>query len=140
MSDEKKAPSRRLYPDFPFILWAIGWVALLKGLIWLSTDPNLPAEQLKVLGYKYLICTVPYIVCGIGLWKMKKWAAVGLAIVCVGELLFFIFCSFALTSLAINKTSLVSTILSQGVFLINGPVSTLAILLCLPLVFRKLSS
>lgn len=140
MGGDKKRISRRLYPDFPFIVWAIGWAALLKGLIWLSTDPNLPAEQLTVLGYKYIICTVPYVVCGIGLWRKKKWAAHGLVILCVAELIFFILCPFAMQSLAIDRVSLISLILSVGVLLINGPLSTVIILFCLPVVFRKLTT
>ncbi len=136
---EPRRISRRLYSDYSFLVWAIGWVALLKGVIWLSTAPNLPDAQLTVLGYKYAAVMIPFIVCGIGLWKMKRWAAWGLIVLCGGEILFFIFCPFALNSLEINKTSLITMILSQGTFIINGPISAIAVLLCAPFLFSRLA-
>ncbi len=131
--------SRRLYSDYPFLIWVVGWAALLKGVVWLSTDPVLPDRQLTILGYKYIIMMVPFIVCGLGIWKMKKWAAGGLMGLCLAELLFFFFFPFALDSLAINKISLIAMILSQGIFLINGPVSAIAVLICLPFVLPQLT-
>ena len=40
--------------DFPFAVWLLGWIAILKGIVWLTTDPNIPDVQLAVMGCKYL--------------------------------------------------------------------------------------
>lgn len=77
--------------------------------------------------------------CGIGLWKMKRWAAWGLIVLCVADLLFFLFYPFALKSLEINNTSLITMILTQGTFIINGPISAIAVLLCAPFLFSRLA-
>ena len=132
--------SQRLNVDYPWLIWAMGWVALLKGVAWLSTDPNLGNPQLQLLGYKYMVLTIPYVICGFGIWQIKKWAVWSLLLLAGAELLFFIFCPFATDSLAINKTSLVTLILSLGESIINGPVSAFSILVCTPFLFRQMTS
>jgi len=122
----------RLNMHFPWAIWLAGWIAVLKGVIWLSADPNIPQGQLIVLGYKYAALMVPFVIFGVGVWKIKSWAAWGLVLICAADLLFFIFCPFAMASLALNRISLVSLIFTFFVFIINGPVSSILIFTMLP--------
>ena len=128
--------SQRMRVDFPWPIWLAGWIAILKGVVWLSADPNIPQWQLTIMGYKYLALMIPLVVFGIGIWKMKRWAAWGLVALCVADLLFFLFFPFAMSSLALNRISLVSLIFTFFVFVINGPVSDILLLIMLPVFFR----
>lgn len=132
----ENAISQRIRVDFPWPIWLAGWAAILKGVVWLSSDPNVPQWQLNVLGYKYLVMMIPLIVCGIAIWKMKHWAAWGLVVLCAADLLFFVFFPFAMSSLALNRISLVSLVFTFFVFVINGPVSDILLLALLPFFFR----
>lgn len=136
MEPQDNTTSRRLYVDYPWPIWLAGWIAILKGVVWLSSDPNIPQLQLTVLGYKYLALMIPLIVCGIALWNLKRWAAWGLGVLCAADILFFIFFPFAMNALALNRISLVSLIFTFFVFVVNGPVSDILILILLPVFFR----
>ena len=37
----------RMYPDFPWQLWAIGWLAIFKALLWLAYEPAVNETLLR---------------------------------------------------------------------------------------------
>ena len=132
--------SQRLTVDYPWQVWAIGWLAILKAFIWLGAEPaSLPQDQLTLMGYKYILFMLPLFFCGYGVWNMKKWAAWGLLALCIADLLFFVVSPAARASLAMNTTSSVAYAFSMIIFVINGPPSTLIILLLSPALFRRQS-
>ena len=51
----------RLNLDYPWYAWAVGWLAFLKALVWLSTYPVTEQNVLTVLGYKYIIFMISVI-------------------------------------------------------------------------------
>ncbi len=136
MNERARMMSRRTEVDYPWRVWAIGWLALLKAFVWLASEPPLPENQLFVLGCKYALFMIPWVVFGFAAWQMKKWAAWGLLVLCLADLLFFILCPFALSSLAVNPVSPVTYILSGAVFIVNGPASAIIILVLLPGLFK----
>ncbi len=130
--------SQRLHLDYPWPVWAIGWLAILKAFVWLGSEPaSLPEEQLLLMGYKYLLFMLPWLVCGLGAWNLKKWAAWGLIILSLADLFFFLLSPVAKSSLALNTTSSVAYVFSLTVFIINGPPSSAVILLLSPAVLRR---
>lgn len=131
--------SQRLHVDYPWPVWAIGWLAILKAFIWLGAEPaSLPDKQLTLMGYKYVIFMLPLIFCGLGAWRMKKWAAWGLILLAVTDLLFFLVSPAARASLALNTTSSVAHVFSMTIYIINGPPSAVMILLLSPALVLRL--
>ena len=112
-------PERRLYEDFPWQIWAIGILCLLKSVVWLATDPLLSEEVLYVLFYKYLLFIIPLIVFGIGVWNLRKWATIGLTILCIVELLFYIIYPVSLKSFYVGTSSLPALVFSAILFIFN---------------------
>ncbi len=130
--------SQRLHTDYPWPVWAIGWLAVLKAFVWLGSEPtSLPEHQLALMGYKYLLFMLPLVICGIGAWDMKKWAAWGLILLTIADLLFYIINPMAKASLSINRTSSVAYAFSLTVFFINGPPTSVAMLLLAPTLVRS---
>ena len=73
-------PPERIHTDYPWVLWAIGWMAALKSVLWLAYEPvNVPDATLRLLGCKNLLFAVPLVVCAVGIMNRKRWAAWGLA-------------------------------------------------------------
>ena len=129
-------PERRLYEDFPWQIWAIGLLVILKSVLWFMTAPLLPENILHVLFYKYLIFAFPLLIFGIGVWNLRKWAVRGLLYISLLELLFFIFYPESLKSFSVGSASLLELIFSTFLFLVNGPISDVFILINIPLLFR----
>ena len=133
-------PERRLYMDFPWQIWAIGWLAIFKAILWAFTDQILPETVLKLLFYKYILFMFPFVICGMGVWNLRKWAASGILILCCTELVFFIIYPSLLTSFALDTSSLLSLIFTaiQSVIqsVIQGPISVIFILIYTPLLFK----
>jgi len=86
-------PEVRLARKYPWQIWIIGWIAIIKSCFWLFTDPvisdTISASVLKILGYKHLVYMVPFLICGIGVWNLRKWAVWGVILLAVTELFFF---------------------------------------------------
>lgn len=129
-------PEGRLFPSYPFIVWLIGWCAVAKSVIWLFTDPNGPEKALTYIGFKYFIFMIPLFITGTGIWNKKKWAIWGLIIVCVCEIMFFIIYPLSLHTLVLNDLSNVTLLFSILIFIVNGPISDIVILLMLPFAFK----
>lgn len=129
--------SQRLYTDYPWPVWAIGWIAMLKAFVWLGSEPaSLPDNQLVLMGYKYILFMLPFLICGIGAWNMKKWAAWGLIFLAAADLLFYLVSPADQASLALNRTSSVAYTFSMTVFVINGPPTSVAMLFLAPSLLR----
>jgi hypothetical protein len=125
--------------DFPWQVWAVGWLAIFKAILWLAYEPILPEPVLRLLGYKYSLGLVPLIVFGIGVWNLKKWAVWGVIAVAVADLVFFIFNLQTLNAFTIESEVFVfSTILSGIALLCNGPVGDILILLAAPSLIKAL--
>jgi hypothetical protein len=82
-------PPERMGIDFPWQIWAAGWLCIFKGLIWLAYEPNLPDSTLTLLAYKYGLEMIPLILFGIGIWNLRKWAVWGALVVCGLNLIFY---------------------------------------------------
>ena len=137
-SSDSEFPDRRLDLDFPWQAWIIGLLSIVKAVLWLVTEPpTLPLEVLQILFYKYSIAALPFIIFGIGAWNLKKWAAHGILILCIAELIFFVFLPTSIyTTFPVDTTSILSLIFSALVYMINGPASDAFILLCLPALYK----
>ena len=52
-------PSDRMSFKFPWQIWAVGWLCIFKGIIWLASEPNMPESLLSFFGAKYLLGMLP---------------------------------------------------------------------------------
>lgn len=129
-------PEVRLSKEYPWQAWIIGWFAITKSFFWVFTDPIISDPVLKILGYKYLIYMIPLLVCGVGLWNLRKWAVWCIILLSITELLFFLLYPASLTSIAIVKNSLISLMMSIIVMLVNGPISNIIILIASPVLLK----
>jgi len=139
-------PPERITHDYPWALWAIGWMATLKAVLWLAYEPvNLPDLTLQWLGYKNLLFSAPFIICAIGIMKRKRWAAWGLVLLSAIGLLFVVFIQDGLWAYLIDSeidfaVSLanrrISPFFSLAALIGIGPLGDLLILCGAPAMFR----
>ena len=57
--DFRVFPAERMNTDYPWPLWAIGWLAVFKAVLWLAYEPVLAEEVLRRIGWKYLLEALP---------------------------------------------------------------------------------
>jgi hypothetical protein len=132
-------PSERMSAEFPWQIWAVGWLCIFKGIIWLSYEPNISPDLLSFLGVKYLLEMVPLIICGIGLWNMRRWAVWGAVAVCAINLVVFFFTPQAFSATIVKSEVIIwSVLLSSVTLLCNGPVGDLLILLAAPILLKHI--
>jgi len=129
-------PEDRLNMNFSWQIWFVGWLAVFKAILWLTTDPVMPAGDLQVLFYKHSLFTLPFLICGIGIWNKRKWAIFSIAVLCTLELLFFMIYPDTLKSLELDKTTFISRILTFSTFVINGYLSGVFILCLVPVMVK----
>ena len=130
-------PPQRMEAEFPWVIWAVGWLALLKAFLWMAYEPVQPENILHLMGYKYLISIVPLVICGIGVWNLRKWALWGLVLVSIVNLIFFIVNPQALNAVLVHsEVYLYSIILSTVTLLCNGPIGDFLILCAAPVMFK----
>jgi hypothetical protein len=130
-------PSDRMSFDFPWKVWAVGWLCIFKGIIWLAYEPNMSDNLLSFFGYKYLLGMLPLIICGIGIWNMRKWAVWGAAAVCAINLVIFFFTPQALSAMMIKSEAVIwSVLLSSVTLLCNGPLGDLLVILAVPTLLK----
>ena len=130
-------PSERMHVDFSWQIWAVGWLCIFKGIIWLAYEPNLPDNQMRFFGLKYLLQIVPLIVFGIGIWNKRRWAVWGAGVICALNLILFFFTSSAFNALVVKSEVLIwSVLLSSITLLCNGPVGDLLVLIAIPALFK----
>jgi len=130
-------PSDRMSLDFPWKVWAVGWLCIFKGIIWLAYEPNMSANLLSFFGSKSLLGMLPLIICGIGIWNMRKWAVWGAAAVCAINIVIFFFTPQAFNAMMIKSEATIwSVLLSSVSLLCNGPVGDLLVLLAAPTLLK----
>jgi hypothetical protein len=137
-SDFRIFPSERMGVDYPWQIWAVGWLCIFKGILWLAYEPNLPASMLTLLGFKYSLEMVPLIVFGIGIWNLRKWAVWGALIICGLNLIFIltnpqVFGAFVVKS----EVQIWSVLLSVVTLICNGPLGDGLILLAAPILLKQ---
>ena len=137
MSTFRFFPSERMDRDFPWPIWAVGWLALFKAFLWLAYEPVQPGALLTLIGAKYLLNMVPMAIFAIGVWNLKKWAIWGLIILSVANLLFFIIYPQSLNAVFVqSEVYIYSIILSFITLLCNGPLGDIFILLATPIMLK----
>ena len=138
MSAFRVFPPERMDREFPWPIWALGWLALFKAFLWLSYEPVQSGSLLTILGTKYLLNMVPMAIFAIGVWNLKKWAMWGLIILSVANLIFFISYPQSLNAIFIeSEVYIYSIILSFITLLCNGPLGDIFILLATPFMLKQ---
>ena len=82
MSAFRFFPPARMDREFPWPIWAVGWLALFKAFLWLSYEPAQPGPLLTLLGTKYLLNMVPMAIFAIGVWNLKKFCRIINLVLC----------------------------------------------------------
>jgi len=126
-----------MHADFPWQIWAVGWLAIFKAILWLAYDPNLPDSILRLLAYKYTLGMVPLIVFGIGVWNFRRWAVWGLMGVAVASLAFLLINPQLFSGLLVkSEVFFYSVVLSAIVMICNGPLGDIFILIAAPAMLK----
>lgn len=129
MSQVKLFPSERMDPEYPWTIWAVGWLAIFKAFLWLAYEPVEAESVLRLLGTKFLLNMVPLVILAIGVWNRRKWAVWGLIALSVANLIFFIVNPETLNAvLVVSEVRIYSIILSFLTLLCNGPLGDIFIL------------
>jgi len=124
--------------DYPWQIWAVGWLCIFKGIIWLAYEPSLSDSMRALLGYKYMLEMVPLILFGIGIWNLRKWAVWGALVICALNLILILVTPLAFNSLVVKSEVLTwSVLLSIVTLLCNGPLGDVLILLTTPLLLKN---
>jgi hypothetical protein len=125
--------------EFPWQIWAVGWLCIFKGIIWLAYEPNLAGNLLSFFGAKYLLEMLPLIIFGIGIWNMRRWAVWGAVAVCAINLIIFFFTPQAFSAMLVKSEVIIWSVLLSGITLIcNGPLGDLLVLLAAPLLLKNI--
>ena len=125
-------PAWRMLISFPWQIWAAGWLAIFKAVLWLATDPNISEPMAKILTAKFLIFMVPFIILGISVWNLKKWGVWGLIFLSVADLIIFIVMPQASRNIIGNNYWLLAAVL----LICNGPIGNILILLASPVMLN----
>lgn len=140
-------PPERMTKDYPWALWAIGWMAMLKSVLWLAYEPvNLTDLTHQLLGYKNLLFSAPFIVGAIGIMNRKRWAAWGLVVLSVIGLLLVVFIPDGLSAYLIDSeidfaismaNRRISPFFTLAALICIGPLGDFLILCGAPAMFRN---
>jgi hypothetical protein len=126
-------PNWRMQPEFPWQIWAVGWLAVIKALLWMSTDPVVPGPLAGILAAKFLIAMVPFLLLGIGVWNLRRWAVWGLLAAAVGDITFFLIFSDAWRFISGGSFWGLAAVL----LICNGPIGNILILLATPVLLKN---
>jgi hypothetical protein len=121
-------PKWRMFRGFPWPVWAAGWLAVFKALLWLATDPVAPIPIAERMAAKFLIMMIPFLFTGIGVWNLRKWAVWSLVVTSVLDLLFFVVFPDAAHIITGNSFIGLAVVLLAGV----GPLGDVLILAATP--------
>ena len=126
-------PSERMNSDYPWTIWAVGWLGIFKAFLWLAYEPVQAEAVLRLLGTKFLLNMIPLAIFAIGLWNLRKWGAWGLIALSVANLIFFIVNPQTLNAvLVVSEVRIYAIILSFITLLCNGPLGDILILCAAP--------
>lgn len=128
----KLLPKWRLYHSFPAFAWAAGWFLLLRGILWLVVRPEASAPAYEVFGYKYLLCTIPFMVLGAGIWNLRAWARWGVGLLSAADLVFCLLTQPLLWYVRVGDFLL----LNAGFSVVSGPTGGIMLLIALPALKR----
>ena len=130
-------PAERMSADFPWQIWAMGWLCIFKGSIWLAYEPSIANSILSLLGFKYMLQMVPLIIFGIGIWNLRKWAVWGAIIIAASNLIFTIVAPQTFSALVVRSEAAIwSVLLSIGTMLCDGTLGDLLILVTAPILLK----
>ncbi len=134
----KVFPAIRMDDDFPWVIWAVGWLAIFKAFLWLAYEPVQPEPLLRLLGFKFLLDVIPLLICAVGAWNLKKWAVWGLIGIAAANLIFFIVNPQTLNAVLVaSEVHLYSIILSFVTLVCNGPVGDILIICAAPTMLKQ---
>ena len=137
IGDLRIFPPERMETEFPWIIWAVGWLALLKAFIWLAYEPVEAEHVLQLMAFKNLLNIIPLVVLGIGIWNLRRWAIWGILILAIANLIFFIVNQQTLNAAMVHsEVRLYTIILSSVTLLCNGPVGDFLILCAAPAMLK----
>jgi hypothetical protein len=128
----KMIPPERMNENYPWQLWASGWIAFFKLFLWLVIEASIYNQ---IFGYKNLLCSIPFFVFGIGVWNMRKWAAWGVTILSIIDLIFFIMYPLSVTSMIFKGPGILSY-LSCFAVMLSGPAGSFFIIISLPVMLK----
>ena len=127
--------------EFPWTIWAVGWLAFFKAFLWLAYEPVQAESVLRLLGCKFLLNVIPLAICAVGLWNLRKWAVWGLIAIAAGNLVFFIANPQTLSAVLVtSEVRIYSVILSFITLLCNGPLGDFFILCAAPNMLKHAKS
>ena len=130
-------PADRMNEQFPWQMWAVGWLAIFKAIIWFAYDPNLPDSTLKLLAYKHTLSMLPLIFFGIGVWNLRRWAVWGVFAIAIASLAFLLINPQTFSGLLIrSEVFLYSVVLTAIVMVGNGPLGDIFILIAAPTMLK----
>ena len=131
-------PPERMGVDFPWQIWAAGWLCIFKGVIWLAYEPNLSDSMLSLLAFKYGLEMIPLIFFGIGIWNLRKWAVWGALVICCINLIFILTNPQVFNAFVVKSEVLIwSVLLSIVTLFCNGPLGDALILVSVPLLLKN---
>ncbi|MGD2097849.1 MAG: hypothetical protein PVG35_09725 [Desulfobacterales bacterium] len=132
-NDFRIFPAERMQVDFPWQIWAVGWLCIFKGILWLAYEPNLSDNLMTFFGLKYLFQILPMIIFGIGIWNKRRWAVWGAAAIGALNLILFFVTPHAFSAMVVQHEAFIwSVLLSAITLLCNGPVGDLLVLIATP--------
>ncbi len=130
-------PPERMNTDFPWLLWAVGWLGILKAVLWLSYEPVMPAVVLRLLGLKYLLSAPLLIACALALWHRRRWAVWGLAVSAAAGLVLVLVDPRTLYAFIVgSEVAAFSALFSAVVLVCAGPVGDVLILAATPALLK----
>jgi uncharacterized membrane protein len=130
-------PPERMSRDFPWVLWAIGWLAIAKAALWLAYEPVLPEAILKAVGVKSILEALPLLACAVGLWNRRRWAAWGLTLIALLDLALLVVLPGSLPAYLLDsETAILSVLLSAVLLTACGPLGNVLILCAAPALWR----
>ena len=136
-NDFRIFPSERMHVDFPWQIWAVGWLCIFKGILWLAYEPNLSDSLMTFFGMKYLLQLLPMIIFGIGIWNKRSWAVWGAAAIGALNLILFFVTPQAFGAMVVKSEVFIwSVLLSSITLLCNGPIGDLLVLIATPILLK----
>ena len=126
-------PSERMDSEYPWTIWAVGWLAIFKAFLWLAYEPVQAESVLSLMGGKFLLNVIPLVICAVGVWNLRRWAVWGLIAIAAGNLIFFVVNPQTLNAVLVtSEVRVYSIILSFITLLCNGPLGDFIILCAAP--------
>lgn len=117
-------PSERLHPDFPWQAFAAGWLAIGKGVAWLFSELAIPGEAGRLILLHLSLFTIGFVICGIGVWNLRRWAQIGIiALSSANMAIFFFYNYYAVLGLQHESFFFAKTFM-----LITGPLGDIGLL------------